>query len=211
MFLKKEKPPYGGNHYSKKWLGTDHPPRAVFPPHHFTISLEFSITRSFREPIFLHQKYVLEGLTPAQIAAQTFSSKKTVVKWLQGLSIPLKPEDIPATSQTPYGFKRVHGRLVSDAKEEQNVQRLLELKKKGLTYREIAETMNSLKIHPRKSGGKWHLKTIYKILSRYRADSPKPRCPDTLVANKEILPKASVNVAAISIATPSMLDDGRPE
>ena len=64
------------------------------------------MVRSYCDAFFLHQKYVVEGLTPAQIAAEAFSSKKTVVSWLHRQKIPLKPEDA-APSQTPYGLRRV--------------------------------------------------------------------------------------------------------
>lgn len=107
----------------KNWLRTDHPPRAVFPPHLFTISLEFSITRSFREPIFLHQKYVLEGLTPAQIATQSLSSKKTIIKWLHKLSIPLRKEDgVRPPKQAPFGKRMVCGELVPNLNEIKTIE-----------------------------------------------------------------------------------------
>jgi hypothetical protein len=155
-------------------------PQPELPPHTFTNSLDFSITRSYCDAFFLHQKYVVEGLTPAQIAAQTFSSKKTVLHWLRLQKIQVKPEDL-AGSQTPYGFRRVHGRLTLHAQEQKTISRMADLKKQGYTYREIANVMNSLKVSGRKASGKWYLKTIYQILRRWNGsdlNSKKTKNPD---------------------------------
>lgn len=150
---------------TKNWLGTLPSPQPFPPGYYFTNSLEFPIVRSYCDAFFLHQKYVVEGLTPAQIAAETFSSKKTVVSWLHRQKIPLKPEG-KTLSQTPYGFRRVHGRLLESPQEQKTISRLSDLQKQGFSYREMAEIMNSLKIPTRKLSGRWHIKTIHKVLTR---------------------------------------------
>gem|GEM_PF-3559242 len=49
-------------------------PQPFAPEYFFTNSLELPVVRSYYHAFFLHQKYVVEGLTPAQIAADNDAS-----------------------------------------------------------------------------------------------------------------------------------------
>jgi hypothetical protein len=55
-----------------------------------------------KQESFLRAKYEAEGLSVRQIAALTFSSRQTVVKYLEAFGIALRPDDRQAGT-LPFG------------------------------------------------------------------------------------------------------------
>jgi hypothetical protein len=68
----------------------------LFPPHHeLTDIIGFDPIPLYKNKSFLHQKYVVEGLSLAQISSQIFSSKETVRENLIRFGIPLLGPHLP--------------------------------------------------------------------------------------------------------------------
>jgi hypothetical protein len=68
---------------------------------------------AYKERSFLHQKYVVEKLSIAQIASQSFSSKPTIRKALIEAGIPLRQphHHHGRTHQMSYGVKKLGGQI----------------------------------------------------------------------------------------------------
>lgn len=102
-----------------------------------------------------------------EIAALTLSSRKTVRRYLMHYQIPLRPQDRLILEPEKFGTRRVNGILRADPKELKAIETLQELRGRGLSYREVVEEMNRLKVPCRKAKAKWHVKTVYKILTEH--------------------------------------------
>ena len=109
--------------------------------------------------------YEERGLSPPQIADLTFSSKKTILKYLGQFNIPLRKVDQSAIPQAIYGMKTINGRILPNKKEQRTIEKMKKLSDEGYSYRQIVEIVNALGLPP-KHGRKWHLKVVFKILKR---------------------------------------------
>lgn len=69
-------------------------------------------------------------------------------------------------SHVPYGYNRKGKDLVINQAEADNIQIMLDLKKKGFGYRKIATHLNKIQIKSKK-GGIWYAKTVEQVLIRY--------------------------------------------
>jgi len=134
--------------------------------------LQFATIKSFRDESFLRQKYLEEGASLDEIAAQTLSSRKTVRRYLLRYHIPLRPVDKLSHEPEQFGKRRVGGMLRSDPTEQKAIEKPFELRKNGLSYRQIVEEMNRLAIPCRKSGARWHIKTVFKVLKKWGTHPP---------------------------------------
>jgi hypothetical protein len=113
---------------------------------------------------FLHRKYVTEGLSIQQIVDLTMSSKTTVKRYLKEVGIPLRWEDL-RLGPPSYGERRLKGRKVQNRVEVEVMEKIRDMHEKGISATQIAKLLNTLAL-PTKLGGKWHAKTILKILQR---------------------------------------------
>jgi hypothetical protein len=98
-----------------------------------------------------------------EIGAICFSSKRTVLAWLERYEISVRAEDAPLRRGLRFGEKRVGGRIIAHKGQLKTIQLMLELRAKGYSYPEIVEVLNSMKIQS-KHGGKWYLKTVYEVI-----------------------------------------------
>ena len=64
------------------WLATTGRVQPVFPPLPVTNVLQFPTIKSFRNESFLRRRYLEEGASLDQIAAETLSSRKTVRRYV---------------------------------------------------------------------------------------------------------------------------------
>jgi histidyl-tRNA synthetase len=149
-----------------KWLATPEWTQPLFPPLPLTNVLQFTTVKSFRNESFLRQKYIAESASLDEIAVLTLSSRRTVRQYLIHYQIPLRPKDRLIQEPERFGMRRVDGELTEDLQEMMTLNKLHALRKQGCTYREIVKTLNDLNIPCRKSGAKWHLKTVFNYLQR---------------------------------------------
>ena len=117
---------------------------------------------------FLHQKYVVERLSIAQIARLKSSSTSTVHKYLKRHSIPLRKG---AACQLPtkgyglaYGMQVRKRRLIILKREQEIIAKMKELKAKGFNYNQIAEALNIMGILTKTGKSKWCAKKVQQII-----------------------------------------------
>ncbi len=117
--------------------------QSLFPPRLTTANLlktiPFQLFPQYRDPHFLHQKYTVEGLTPAQIAELTFSSRTCVNKHLRlcGIALRTVDETLERWKSNPgYGQYRSRKGIVAHKRERKAISQMQRMLKQGLSYRE---------------------------------------------------------------------------
>lgn len=140
----------------------------MFPPAYLEDTIGFIWRPLFKDPTFLHQKYVVERLSAEEVAVQSFSSKSTVLKHLKTFGIPSR-EVNPGVRRrrcVSYGQRMADRQLVEHQREQVALQRMSDLRAKGFAFESIAEVLNSMKIRTKTGRGRWHRKTVQAILAR---------------------------------------------
>ena len=118
---------------------------------------------------FLHQKYVVEGLSIDQISKLIFSSKESVRRGLIKVGISLRePHKNP--SRIRYGLKRTKGRPVKHLNEERVISAIKDMREQGLSFRQIAAFLSKIGVPTKHRGRAWHPEMVRRILSRNRLD-----------------------------------------
>lgn len=115
---------------------------------------------------FLLQKYIKEGLPPAEIAHLTFSCRSTVIKYLHLHEIPLRHEDRSCTAGRVFGQRRVKGKVKENKKELETIEKMIALRQQGNSYGKIADILNTMKVRTRTNKGVWYPKTVRQVLLR---------------------------------------------
>jgi hypothetical protein len=117
----------------------------------------------------------VEGLSIAQISSQIFSSKEAVRENLHRLGIPLREPHRPhgRPARAAYGEKKREGKLVSHLAEKRIVAAILDLKKQGLSLRQISGFLSKMKVPTKRRGKSWHPEMVKRILVRECASTKK--------------------------------------
>lgn len=113
---------------------------------------------------FLHQKYVVEGLSINQLVTLTMSSKTTVKKYLVDAGIPIREEEL-SLGPPKYGERYHNGRKVPNKRDLEIMETIQDLSKKGISATQIAKLLCSMNL-PTKNGGRWHAQTVIRILKK---------------------------------------------
>src|SRR5438128_2495928 len=87
----------------EQWGGGEDWGKITFPPHQLHKNIALSIIPRFDDPVFLHQKYIVEGLSVDEIAGQIFSSSSTVHKRLREFGIITRPASAKNKTRLAYG------------------------------------------------------------------------------------------------------------
>lgn len=133
---------------------------------------DFSVTPTFKDREFLHQKYVVERLSPREISELISSSRSTVVKYLKKLEIPLRAEEEAKTkSQLGFGEKWGKRQVQSNKREQELILKMQKLRTEGLSYGKIADVLNAWGIPTKTNKGKWSAKQVHQILERVKKQS----------------------------------------
>ena len=120
----------------------------------------------YKNKFFLHQKYVVEGLSCEEIASQIFSARTTVLKYLRIHGRPIREV---GTNQKrvrglAYGMKVKERSLAEHKREQEAVLKMRELRDKGFSYWKIADVLNTMKVTTKTRKGRWHARTVLAIL-----------------------------------------------
>ena len=65
----------------------------------------------------------------------------------------------------PFGYRAVGGELVADPSEQETVDRVAELRRKGASYRQIADELNGEGVPPKRAA-QWHPMAVKRIVDR---------------------------------------------
>ncbi len=149
-----------------KWLSPANRKRTRFPRLFIANIEQLAPIKSLKNEDFLRQKYLEEGLSLQEITAETVSSWKTVRRHLMFSNIPIRKSDLRFKPIQRFGMAVVDGEIAISQMEQQALKRLKSLRSSGLSYRKIVETINQEKVPCRKSGGRWHIKTVFEFINR---------------------------------------------
>ncbi|MBT7567287.1 hypothetical protein HN630_00090 [archaeon] len=139
----------------------------IVPPFQLTVNKEFIYIPLYKDKSFLHQKYVVEGLSIDQISQQIFSSKEVVRSWLMRHEIDVREQGHHhgRPAQPRYGQKMRKGQAVIHQIEQRAVNTIKDLKQEGLSLRKIAKILDQMKIPTKCRGKKWHPEMVKRVLS----------------------------------------------
>ena len=135
---------------------------------HLLEMIDYNHTPPWRSRTFLEEKYLAEGRSIAQIAAQTLSSRAPVRHALIEFGIPLRQQGKPGKrpSQVPYGYRRHDGLLVPHLGEQRVIQSVRKMSKDGLSYRQICDFLTSVGVPTKNQGKGWQPEMIRRVLTR---------------------------------------------
>jgi len=137
-----------------------------WPPPRLVMVSQFQHIPIFRSKSFLHKKYVIERLSIKQIAKEIVSSRTAVAKYLKEHGIPLRHDDPEHKYQSRLRYGRImrSRQLAAHGRELETVKKMKELRSQGFSYWKIADVLNTMKVPTKKQKGRWHARTIQKIL-----------------------------------------------
>jgi len=135
---------------------------------HVIDTIDFNHTPLWQSKNFLAQKYVTEGRSIAQIAAETLSSKEAVRMALLRFEFKLRGQGKPGRhpAQVSYGYRMSDGLTVPHLGEQRVIESVKKMVHDGLTYRKICEFLTSVGVPTKNRGQSWHPEMIRRLLSR---------------------------------------------
>jgi len=136
------------------------------PPMQIIDTIRFFEPKLYKNKSFLHQKYVVEGLSVKQIASEIMSSTSTVRKWLLhfGIDLRSKSQHHGNPAQLKFGQKRIKGIIQDYQREHRVIETIKYLRSQGMSFRAIAQTFNELKVSTKNKGKSWHPEMVRRIL-----------------------------------------------
>ena len=150
-----------------KWRA-NRPEVETFPPNEeITDIIGFSPVPLYKDKSFLHQKYVTEGLSTAQIASQIFSSKAAIRENLIRFEIPLRDAHLShgRPAQPKFGEKVRQGRVVTHLAEKRVIEAVLDMRRNGMSLRQIAKFLTKIGIPTKRRGVAWHPEMVKRLLT----------------------------------------------
>jgi hypothetical protein len=150
-----------------KWGANSISNETPFPPLETVKTIHVFEPALYLSREFLHQKYCEERLSTSQIAALCFSSRSTILKYMEKHGIARRKSG--ASLRRPgYGLaygRRVVGRFEMENKREMRViEKMHRMRKQGLSYAKIAIKLNAERIPTKTRRGRWGAKTVHQIL-----------------------------------------------
>jgi predicted HTH domain antitoxin len=134
----------------KKWLVGSRSSELFTPPVFLTDFIEFSGIRPEEDLSSLLEKYQEKGLSLRQITALSVHSRDRITERLKEAGVKLRPHN-PARKR---------------AFSEAQINELMHhMRKKGKTYREIAEELSRIKAKSKTGQTKWHPMMVKRMLS----------------------------------------------
>lgn len=130
------------------------------PPHQLQNIISIRTSSKYSNEVFLREHYIEKGLSAAQIAALSFSSKKTILKYLRHYEIDVRPAD--SQRNLIFGQRIQSGSIVANPRTAKLIQKIISERNTGRSYREIADRMNAINLLPSRCS-KWHAASIRKV------------------------------------------------
>lgn len=139
---------------------------SFFPPANILMISCLSEDPPYKNKFFLQQKYVEERLSCEEIAAQIFSARTTVLKYLKLHNIPIREVGSNTKRVRGLGYgKKIKSRNIAEHQRELDaISKMKELREKGFSFWKIADVLNTMKVPTKTRKGKWHARTVQAIL-----------------------------------------------
>ena len=140
---------------------------------HLVDIIDFIHTPLWKDKSFLEQKYVKEGRSIAQIAAEILSSKSTVRDALVKFGFKLREQGKPGLrpAQVPYGYRMADGLIVQHLGEQRVIVSVKKMIDGGLSYRKVCEFLTSIGVPTKNKGKSWQPEMIRRLLKRGTSSS----------------------------------------
>jgi len=140
---------------------------AIETPHPFE-TIIFDHSPLWRDKQFLTQKYVVEGRSISQIAAENFSSRAAVWAALVEFGIKRRGQGKPGLrpSQLPYGYRRSDGLMVPHLGEQRIIALVQKLVADGMSLRRVCEFLSSVGVPTKRQGQRWQPEMIRRMINR---------------------------------------------
>lgn len=141
-------------------------PERVFPPLEVIDTAGYYYQPLYKDKSFLHQKYVVEGLSIAQIATQIVSAKETVRGRLKRFGITLRdPHRCHGRSPQPrFGKKQSGDHQIDNVRELRAVEAIKEMKSSGMSLRQMCKVLSLTGVPTKCLGQRWHPEMVRRIL-----------------------------------------------
>ncbi len=142
------------------------------PEHLYSIdylidSVSLPTKKPWQNKSVLHQKYVVEGVSLAQIAKEFLCSKNTIRGALIRAGIPLrKRQERRRSSNIDYGKRLVKGQRIEHLAEQKVIQAIVEMRKEGLSFQKIADFLSEIGVLTKKRRQRWHCEVVRNIYLR---------------------------------------------
>ena len=137
-----------------------------FPPANILMISCLSEDPLYKNKFFLQQKYVEERLSCEEIAAEIFSARTTVLKYLKLHNIPIR--EVGSNTKRVRGLdhgQKIKERTVTEyRREKEAILKMRELRDKGFSFWKIAYVLNTMKVPTKTHEGRWHARTLQAIL-----------------------------------------------
>ena len=129
--------------------------------------IEFCRPRQYQDEFVLHEKFITQGLSAAQIAQELGCSKAAVKGQLRKFSIRKNARNGKTRHNLALGEKIVKGKVMAHKGEAKLLESIKDMHcKEGLSAIAIARILNSMKVPTKKPGKGWHHEVIARILIR---------------------------------------------
>jgi hypothetical protein len=127
----------------------------------------FSSKPLYKDRCFLHQKYVVEGLSIAQISSQIFSSKEAVRQNLIRFGIPIREAHKPHghSAQMKFGKQMRQGKVIPHLAEKRVIEAVVEMRRSNMSLRQIAKFLSKVGVPTKRRGVAWHPEMVKRLLS----------------------------------------------
>jgi len=153
------------NFWDKKKYGPSRPyPQLFRSTQQVADFLPFCNNRPYEDPLLLHKKYVVQGLSTLQIAREFFCSKGTIRRALTVAGIPIRKRQEKGRSSNPrYGSKAVKGHRVEDLTEQRVIKTVIEMRNDGISFPKIARFLTGAGVPTKTRRRKWHPEVVRQI------------------------------------------------
>jgi len=157
----------------RKWRPIGNSCEPFSSTEHLTDIINFRCLPLYKDRCFLHQKYVVEGLSIAQISSQIVSSKAAVRDNLVRFGIPLREAHLPhgRPAQPKFGQKFRDGKAVPHMAEKKVIEAVMEMRKQNLSLRQIARFLTKVGVPTKRRGVSWHPEMVKRLLSSVEQDT----------------------------------------
>lgn len=137
--------------------------------------IEFQVKPLYRDESFLRQKYLVERLSPGQIASAIGAGRTTVARHLKEFGIRLRTEDEAKKLHRALAFgERIQdGKIVLCKREQETIEMVQKLRAQGMGLQAIADFLTSMNIPTKTKKGKWQVSMVWYVLKGRRSQQER--------------------------------------